>query len=308
MSDSQRSAVAVSTLEPVVADPGSLRPLHHDAGDSAFVEPESGTRYPYDDGIFELLPEHERHADLGDERFYERHSFGFRHWQDWDDIVKGVEPELRTLIEGTSAESLIFDIGCGEGRISIYLAHLSRKVVAVDFTRPALINVAEHSNAICVRANNLRLPFKDEVTDRVISTGVIHHTPDAIKALRENCRVLKRGGVLYLRTYNRKSLYYGLYTYVGGSFRGLRRQGRAGAFITNRLAFGLYRLAFRVAKRDPTRTSDVVRSKFENYFMKDLVNFTAKEALDSVLESSGMEVLEYRDMGQSHHYVACKTT
>lgn len=306
MSDSRPSTVALSTLEQVVADPVNHEPLHHDASGRAFVEAQTGTRYPYDGSILELLPEQERNADLGDERFYEHHSFGFRHWQDTADVLKGVEPELRRLLEDTPTETLIFDVGCGEGRIAIYLAQHHRKVVAIDFTRAALTNVSEHSDAICVRANNLQLPFRDEVAGLVISTGVIHHTPDPMKALRENCRVLSPGGVLYLRTYNRKSLYYGLYTYVGGALRGLRRRGRAGTFITDRLAFGAYRLAFRVVKRDRTRTSDVLRNKFENYFMKDLVNFAAKEHIDAALDSSAMKVVEYRDMGQSHHFVATK--
>jgi SAM-dependent methyltransferase len=294
-----------ATLESILACPVSGRPLRHEPEGDVFVEPESGRRYRVEGAILELLPEEQRDADLGDERFYERHPFGFRDWGDWQDLTAGVESELRELIDETPPDGLFFDIGCGEGRISIYLSRLGRDVVAVDFTRRALENVSEHCDAVCVRANNLCLPFKAEVADLVISTGVIHHTPDPLQALREDCRILKQGGTLYLRTYNRRSLYFFLYGCVGGLFRFLRRRGRIGRFLSDGAFFGIYRLLFRVAKGSRA-SREKIRSKFENYFMKDLVTFARKSDLDAVLASSDMEVLEYRDLGQSHHYLARK--
>src|SRR5206468_10198467 len=104
-------------------------------------------------------------------------------------------------------------------------------------------------DAICLRANNLSLPLRLEVADLVISTGVIHHTPDPIRALLEDCRVLKKSGLLYLRTYNRRSLYFVLYNYLGGFLRLLRRRGGLiGQTSVDVGFFGFYRLLFRVLK------------------------------------------------------------
>ena len=73
-------------------------------------------------------------------------------------------------------------------------------------------------------ATNLQLPMPDGVFDAVVSDGVIHHTPDPRRAFRENARVLKPGGHLYLGVYNRQGYYYYLYTYVGVPIRWLEKR------------------------------------------------------------------------------------
>ena len=51
-----------------------------------------------------------------------------------------------------------------------------------------------------------------------------HTTPDPRLAFRENVRVLKPGGYLYLGVYNRQGYYYYLYTYLGVPIRWLEKR------------------------------------------------------------------------------------
>ena len=93
-------------------------------------------------------------------------------------------------------------MGCGPGRIAIPLYELGKKVVAVDLTREALIHLGRFCDIPLIRASALNLPVRDGVADLVVSTGVVHHTPDPRQGIAENCRIVKPGGRLYLRLFN----------------------------------------------------------------------------------------------------------
>jgi SAM-dependent methyltransferase len=54
------------------------------------------------------------------------------------------------------------------------------------------------------------LPFDDTSFDVIYSNGVLHHTPDIGKSIREAHRVLKPGGSLYMILYHRNSIFYRL--------------------------------------------------------------------------------------------------
>ena len=51
------------------------------------------------------------------------------------------------------------------------------------------------------QANAEALPFDDDAFDVVLSSGVLHHTPDTPRAFREAYRVLKPGGVAKITLY-----------------------------------------------------------------------------------------------------------
>ncbi len=101
----------------------------------------------------------------------------------------------------------VLDLGCGSGRHTIAMAQagaaeahgvdlgaasLNRaRQIAAD---AAITNVHFHEGS----AHNL--PFEDESFDFVLSNGVLHHTGDTLRGLREFHRVSKPGcrGFLYL--------------------------------------------------------------------------------------------------------------
>lgn len=106
------------------------------------------------------------------------------------------------------------DAGCGGGRYVVALAKLgAAKVVGIDISEGALAAAKARVDARGIGdrvelrlASVLEIPFPDATFDYVVSSGVIHHTPDPKKAYAELVRVLKPGGKLFLSVYGRGGL------------------------------------------------------------------------------------------------------
>ena len=109
----------------------------------------------------------------------------------------------------------LLDIGCGNGFVTCLYARAGADVVSVDITETAVeLTKArleiEGLNADVRQADAESLPFDDEHFDVVVSFGVLHHTPNTVKAVGEAYRVLKPGGRLLLMLYHRNSFAYQL--------------------------------------------------------------------------------------------------
>lgn len=75
---------------------------------------------------------------------------------------------------------------------------------AVDHTRRRLQAFGLHSALSTGDAESL--PFPDQTFDIVYSWGVLHHSPDTQKAVKEAFRVLKSGGVAKIMIYHKWSV------------------------------------------------------------------------------------------------------
>jgi SAM-dependent methyltransferase len=86
----------------------------------------------------------------------------------------------------------VLDVGCGARPYEKTFFAGASNYVGMDYlsdrSRPDVISSA------------LQIPFRDESFDTVVSTEVLEHVPDPLRALREMRRVLKRGGFLVLST------------------------------------------------------------------------------------------------------------
>jgi len=130
----------------------------------------------------------------------------------------------------------VLDVGCGQG-IDVYRYALAgARASGVDLTPRHVELAREHLAAMELEADILegdaeQLPFEDASFDRVSSNGVLHHTPDMPKALREIRRVLVSGGEACVIVYNRNSFHYWLTQVLyWGVLRGglLRERSMAG--------------------------------------------------------------------------------
>ena len=119
----------------------------------------------------------------------------------------------------------VVDAGCGASARNPFFVrrYWGLGAVAVDLSWRTLERARNRITVPFINASVLALPFSDGVFDFAISTGVIHHTPDPRGALRELRRVVRSGGGMFVSVYNRRSVYYPIYRYLGGVFRALIR-------------------------------------------------------------------------------------
>src|SRR2546425_3339202 len=170
-------------------------------------------------------------AEPGTRRFYElveQH----RYEKEW---------HIPTAADFAAARGLrVLEIGCGLGTDGAQFAKAGADYTGIDLT-DAAIELARKRFELCGLQGNFQiadaenLEFPDESFDLVYSHGVLHHTPDTARAVREIHRVLKPGGRAIVMLYHR-----GSYNYRIG-IRVLRRAGagllksRIGIKIIHRL-------------------------------------------------------------------------
>src|SRR5262249_22456636 len=102
----------------------------------------------------------------------------------------------------------VLDVGVGRARIPIEICarRPDIEITGVD-SQPSILRrareeiaLASLTGAICVHeADACALPFPDTTFDAVISNSLVHHLPHRGEALTEMMRVVRPGGLLFVR-------------------------------------------------------------------------------------------------------------
>ncbi len=107
----------------------------------------------------------------------------------------------------------VLEVGFGAGTDFIQWLRSGAVVSGIDLTPEALENVQRRiavyglpSPEKILVGDAENLPFADNNFDLGYSFGVLHHTPDMARALRELVRVVKPGGEIKVMLYNRHSI------------------------------------------------------------------------------------------------------
>jgi len=128
----------------------------------------------------------------------------------WREVFSFVEEESKRLRqEKGEANPNLLDIGCGNGRHSLYALKKEFRVFSLDFSINLLRILKSYSyrkefqpylsNLHLIYADALSLPLKSWSMDTVLCIAVLHHLStkkERLKALKEINRVLKREGKL----------------------------------------------------------------------------------------------------------------
>jgi 2-polyprenyl-3-methyl-5-hydroxy-6-metoxy-1,4-benzoquinol methylase len=123
----------------------------------------------------------------------------------WDEFANEYETARRLKIifgELTDPSELtgrlFLDAGSGGGHFSHAAECLGAKVISLDVGLNLLKQVGKRCDSNKILGSVLELPVKKNLFDIVLSTEVIEHTPDPVRALRELSSVVKPGGLLLL--------------------------------------------------------------------------------------------------------------
>jgi ubiquinone/menaquinone biosynthesis C-methylase UbiE len=125
-----------------------------------------------------------------------------------------IEPEIHAFAQFTRArEKKVLEVGVGASTDFLQWVRAGAQAHGIDLTQEAIDHARQRLAVYGLEAADLRpadceaLPFDDDSFDLVYSWGVIHHTPDTFKALREIARVTRPGGRAKVMVYNRRSLW-----------------------------------------------------------------------------------------------------
>lgn len=106
----------------------------------------------------------------------------------------------------------VLEIGVGSGTDFLQWVRAGAEVFGVDLTQTAIETTRARLKVYGLSCADLRtadaeaLPFEDDMFDLVYSWGVLHHTPDTMRAIAEAVRVTRPGGTVKLMLYNRHSI------------------------------------------------------------------------------------------------------
>lgn len=143
-------------------------------------------------------------AEMGTRRFYELVE-AHRYASEW---------HIPAAADFASAGGLkVLEIGCGLGTDGAKFAQAGADYTGVDLTEAAVELARKRFELFELpgkfqTADAENLEFADESFDLVYSHGVLHHTPDTAKAIREVHRVLRPGGRAIVMLYHRGSYNY----------------------------------------------------------------------------------------------------
>ena len=120
-----------------------------------------------------------------------------------------LEPYITTFAGFSDARGLrVLEIGVGLGADHQKFAEAGAILDGIDLTERAITHTKQRfkvmelsSKLIVGDAENLH--YEDDFFDVVYSWGVLHHSPNTPKAIREVFRVLKKGGEARIMIYNK---------------------------------------------------------------------------------------------------------
>jgi SAM-dependent methyltransferase len=104
---------------------------------------------------------------------------------------------------------VVFDAGCGGGRVARIVAPRCKEFFALDYSiavEKAYELCRGFKNAHFIQCDVNEHPFKPGMFDLVYSHGVLHHTPDTKRSFDQLPKLVKPGGTFYVALFRKAAL------------------------------------------------------------------------------------------------------
>ena len=182
-----------------------------------------------------------------------------------------VHPHLQSAVGFERTRALrVLEIGCGCGSEAERFARAGAHYTAIDLTNAA-VSITRRRFQLAslegqfVQGDAENLPFADSSFDFVYSHGVLHHSPDTPRTIREVHRVLSPGGRAVIMLYYRDSFNYHVNL-------GIVRRLRAHLLRTE-LGIKLAQMIFGEGEQDLRRHAELIRENIRSYMeMQNMLN------------------------------------
>jgi ubiquinone/menaquinone biosynthesis C-methylase UbiE len=179
----------------------------------------------------------------------------------------------------------LLEVGFGQGTDLVQYAKGGAEVYGIDIT-PNHKELAEQNFALRGLKAQLFLEdasemhFKDNSFDKVVSFGVLHHTPDIQDCVREVHRVLRPNGEFVISLYHRNSIFFlWLKLIVDGIFH-----------------LNLFKLGYNGIKATIEKGADGKK-------IKPLVNLYTTKSLKRLLANFDEVKIEKRHLTKKHFWI-----
>ena len=111
----------------------------------------------------------------------------------FDECLRGISLRARRTL----------DAGCGYGAFSAAATARGAALVSLDIGPRLVARAMARAGSRGVVGDACRLPIRDDSFDVVISSEMLEHTSEPVRAIAELARVLRNAGLLVLTTPNR---------------------------------------------------------------------------------------------------------
>ncbi len=139
-----------------------------------------------------------------DIQYFEKLEYKFDEYMDNYDVSRRLYLIFSVLLDGIQLSGKkVLEIGCGTGRFSEPIVDSGGQLTVVDIGETLVKTVSKKLCCEGLVADACNLPIEDESYDVIISSECIEHTLNPIRAVREMCRVCRKGGYVCLTTPNK---------------------------------------------------------------------------------------------------------
>jgi len=137
----------------------------------------------------------------------------------WEDVLKNLPESYATwlnyeegyLLENIKEDSVVLEIGCGDGRSLKTVVKKTKHITGIDHDQTAVDHARENLNDISEakfeKADADNLPYEDSSFDSVLCLTTFANFGDKkFKALEEMKRVLKDDGIIIISVFSEDAL------------------------------------------------------------------------------------------------------